>query len=289
MEAETANRAKSEFLANMSHELRTPLNAIIGFSELMVEEPFGPLGSVKYKDYVADISTGGRYLLAVISDVLEMARLEPGKVKLERRVIDMGGTIKAVVDELRAKADEKRISVSVDVSSGSIVHADPSALEKVVATLLDNAVKFTLEGGRIAIKARCADGALNIFVEDTGIGITPVALAAIGRPFEQAGAVMSNGMKGSGLGLAIARSLLEMHGGRMRIRSAVGIGTIVLAHIPAERHWIAPRGTPTRSLRLVASPSGREPAGEAAPRALSLPGIVAQSTIGGGRSIAALN
>ncbi len=290
VEAETANRAKSEFLANMSHELRTPLNAIIGFSELMTEEPFGPLGSVKYKDYAADISTSGHYLLAVISDVLEMARLDSGQVKLEHRVVDMDQTISGIVDELRAEAAEKHLSISVDVSPGSIVHADPRAVEKVMTTLLGNAVKFTLDGGQIAIKTRSAGGALNIFVKDSGIGISPSAMIAIGRPFEQAGAMMSNGMKGSGLGLAIARSLLEMHGGSLRLKSAVGVGTIVMARIPAERHWAAQRVSAAKSLRLRSQRPVRDPIKEAAmPLGLAPSGLISQSASATGRPISALN
>ena len=240
-EAESANRAKSEFLANMSHELRTPLNAIIGFSELMAEQTFGPLGSSKYKDYAADICSSGRYLLAVISDVLEMARLDSGRVQLEQRIVDVSDLVRSAVEEARAPAERKRIVLTTDLQGGSIIHADHRAIAKILATLLDNAVKFTRDRGSVGVKTRIANGALNIFVGDSGIGIAPSALAAIGRPFEQSGLTLSNGMKGSGLGLAIARSLIEMHGGSLRIRSGVGIGTIVMARIPAERHWSDPR------------------------------------------------
>ena len=254
-EAESANRAKSEFLANMSHELRTPLNAIIGFSELMTEETFGPLGSAKYIDYASDISTSGRYLLAMISDVLEMARLDSGRVRLDRKVVNVSETIGIAVEEARKTADAKRISLLADVSPGLTIHADQHAVEKILATLLGNAVKFTLEGGRVAVRTRTANGALNIFVEDSGIGIGPDALAAIGRPFEQAGMTMNNGMRGSGLGLAIARSLLEMHGGTLRIRSAVGVGTVVLAHIPEWRQRDEPRAKQPRGQRSAATAS----------------------------------
>ena len=240
-EAESANRAKSEFLANMSHELRTPLNAIIGFSELMSQQTFGPLGSSKYKDYAVDISSSGRYLLAVISDVLEMARLDSGRVQLEQRIVDVGDLVRSSIEEVRVAADGKRIAISSDIQSGSIIHADQRAVTKVLATLLDNAVKFTLDCGHVSVKTRAANGALNMFVKDTGIGIAASALASIGKPFEQAGMTLSNGMKGSGLGLAIARSLIEMHGGSLKIRSIVGVGTIVLARIPASRHWSDPR------------------------------------------------
>ena len=274
-EAETANRAKSEFLANMSHELRTPLNAIIGFSELMTEETFGPLGSSKYSDYAADICSSGRYLLGVISDVLEMARLDSGRVRLDQRIVDVGEAVRAVVEDMQASALEKRITLTTDLASGSIIHADPQAIEKILATLVGNAVKFTLDGGWVEVKTRSANGALNVFVVDSGIGIAPSALSAIGRPFEQAGTTMRNGMKGSGLGLAIARSLIEMHGGSLQIRSAVGVGTIVLIHIPAERHWAEPRASQTRASRQP-SPRPVRPRGPgtAAPLAMVASGGV---------------
>ena len=140
-------------------------------------------------------------------------------------------------------AEKKRISIATDIQSGSIIHADQRAIAKILSTLLDNAVKFTLDEGHVGVKTRTAHGALNIYVEDSGIGIAPSALAAIGRPFEQSGMTLSNGMKGSGLGLAIARSLIEMHGGKLRIRSVVGVGTVVMARIPANRHWSDPRAT----------------------------------------------
>ncbi len=266
-EAESANQAKSEFLANMSHELRTPLNAIIGFSELMTQEIFGPLGSTKYIGYAADIGTSGRYLLAVISDVLEMARLESGRVRLEPSVVDVAQAIGAEIKNVSASAEAKGISVIPDITPGSIIHADRHAVEKILATLLGNAVKFTPNGGHVVVRTRTANGALNIFVEDTGVGIGAAALAAIGRPFEQAGMTMSNGMKGSGLGLAIARSLAEMHGGSLRIRSALGTGTMVLVHIPASRHWAERRDQPTHavsstmnsSISVSSAPSGSPP------------------------------
>ncbi|RYB05579.1 PAS domain S-box protein [Lichenibacterium ramalinae] len=231
-EAETANRAKSEFLANMSHELRTPLNAIIGFSELMGAETFGPLGSAKYVDYAGDIATSGRYLLAVISDVLEMARLDSGRVRIEPASLDATAVLQANFAEVREAAAIKQIALMADVDPRTTLHADAASLHKILSALVGNAIKFTGTGGQVGVRIRPAKGGTNLFVEDDGIGIAPAALAIIGRPFAQAGATMSDGMKGSGLGLAIARSLVEMHGGALRIRSLPGRGTIVMIHLP---------------------------------------------------------
>lgn len=245
-EAESANRAKSEFLANMSHELRTPLNAIIGFSELMGAETFGPLGSTKYVDYAGDIATSGRYLLAVISDVLEMARLESGRVRIDPQPLDIAAVLRSVFDGAQDAAAEKNIALVADIDPRTELQADRTAIGKILSSLLNNAIKFTWDNGEVGVRIRPAKGGTNIFVEDTGVGIAPAALASIGRPFSQAGAGLSNGMKGSGLGLAIARSLIEMHGGALRIRSVVGRGTIVMVHIPG-----APRLKPSPAPRLA--------------------------------------
>jgi two-component system cell cycle sensor histidine kinase PleC len=238
-EAETANLAKSEFLANMSHELRTPLNAIIGFSELMERETFGALGSQKYVDYCSDIRQSGQYLLGVISDVLDMSRLEAGRVRLQKSDFDIDAAVCGALAAVEAIAKEKEIVVVAETLPDKRIHADRAAFEKVLTILLRNAVKFTPQHGRVSVRTRIIQGALNIYVEDTGMGIPAAPLARLGRPFEQLDSALDNGMKGSGLGLAIARSLVDLHGGSMRIRSAVGAGTIVLVHLPESRD--APR------------------------------------------------
>ncbi|MEA2758178.1 MAG: two-component system, cell cycle sensor histidine kinase PleC [Methylobacteriaceae bacterium] len=230
-EAELANHAKSEFLANMSHELRTPLNAIIGFSDTMQRETFGALGCRKYIEYCRDINQSGQYLLGVISDVLAMSELEAGHTRLNRTRLEIEPILENAVKRIEPAAKEKAISIRRESFSGPVLVGDRTAIEKILKILLANAVKFTPDGGRITVRARRVGQATNLYVEDTGIGIPAEALRRIARPFEQRGPIF-NGMKGSGLGLAIARSLVELHGGSMRIRSTVGSGTVVLVHLP---------------------------------------------------------
>jgi two-component system cell cycle sensor histidine kinase PleC len=231
-EARKANRAKSRFLANMSHELRTPLNAIIGFSEMMQHQTFGPLGASKYLDYSVHIRESGEYLLGVISDVLDMARIESGRVRLAKEDFEIDAVIGRTIEETRGVAEEKNVRVFAEAQPKALAFGDVSAVEKIVSVLVRNAVKFTPEGGRVTVRTRAAAGAMNIYVEDTGVGIPAEELPRLGKPFEQCDAALANGMKGSGLGLAIARSLVDLHGGSMRIRSTVGAGTIVLVHLP---------------------------------------------------------
>ncbi len=238
-EAETANRAKSEFLANMSHELRTPLNAVIGFSDMMRQETFGPLGAGKYVDYANDIHQAGEYLLGVISDVLDMSRLEAGRFTIAKADFELDAGLAGALASVEQAALEKNVALTAEAMPGRRAHADRAAFEKILSILLRNAVKFTPPEGRVSVRARFVMGTLNIYVEDSGAGIPAAALAKIGRPFEQLSGGLDNGMKGSGLGLAIARSLVDLHGGSMRIRSTVGVGTIVMVRLPQTRD--APR------------------------------------------------
>ncbi|WP_134497690.1 PAS domain-containing sensor histidine kinase [Microvirga pakistanensis] len=232
-QAESANRAKSEFLANMSHELRTPLNAIIGFAEVMQSGIFGSLGSEKYEEYCADIRSSGEYLLSVINDILDMSRIEAGRTTLKKQPLEIHSSIQRALKLVSEQTKAKNLSVTVDVTPDDIVvPADERALHQILVNLLQNATKFTSEGGCITVRTRLAGGAVNIYVEDNGIGIPDHALHKLGQPFEQVETEFSKSYKGSGLGLAIARSLAELHGGSLRIKSQEGVGTIVLVHLP---------------------------------------------------------
>jgi two-component system cell cycle sensor histidine kinase PleC len=234
--AEAANRAKAEFLANMSHELRTPLNAIIGFSQLMGSQTFGPLGSQKYHDYCTHILASGEYLLHVVSDVLDMARLEAGRERLNYTRFRAAEAVSRAVLDIASIARDKGISVRVEVGADMTVEADPLAVERILTTLMRNAVKFAPEGGEVSISAAAFAERVHFTVEDNGPGIAAEDIARLGRPFEQGEAVMANGMKGSGLGLAIANSLVELHGGTLRLQSRPGDGAKALVALPRLQH-----------------------------------------------------
>jgi two-component system cell cycle sensor histidine kinase PleC len=239
--AEAANRAKSEFLANMSHELRTPLNAIIGFSELMESGLFGPLGSDRYEEYASDIAGSGKYLLGVINDILDMSKIEAGQFSMEREEIDLCPLIHETVRVVSLQAAEKSITVETQIAESMTIVADRRAIKQIVINLLSNAVKFTGQGGHISVRARNVSGALMLTIEDTGCGIPKDALSKLGRPFEQVENQFSKSHPGSGLGLAISKSLAELHGGALKIRSTEGVGTIVSVRIPSRKGTAATR------------------------------------------------
>jgi two-component system cell cycle sensor histidine kinase PleC len=232
--AEAANRAKAEFLANMSHELRTPLNAIIGFSEMMGAGIFGPLGPDRYREYCTDIHQSGQYLLDVINDILDMSKIEAGRIHLEREEIALDAFLQDALRVISARGNDKKLRLIADVTPGARLTADNRLLKQVVLNLLSNSVKFTPEGGRVVVRGRALRGHVAIAIADSGIGIPKTALAKLGRPFEQVESQLTKSHQGSGLGLAIAKSLTELHGGTMRIRSQLGRGTIVLLRLPAD-------------------------------------------------------
>jgi two-component system cell cycle sensor histidine kinase PleC len=243
--AEEANQTKSKFLANMSHELRTPLNAVIGFSEIMESQMFGPLGAGKYNEYCRDIRASGLYLLDVINDVLDMSKIEAGRIKLDLEGVDLEPVLADAMRVISARAADKRLKLKAQIEPAVSFLADRRALKQISLNLLSNAVKFTPEGGRITVHGRASAGAAVIAIADTGIGIPRAALKKLGRPFEQVESQLTKTQHGSGLGLAIAKSLAELHGGTMRIRSTPGIGTIVVVRlplraVPAEREDFRP-------------------------------------------------
>jgi two-component system, cell cycle sensor histidine kinase PleC len=232
--AEEASRAKSTFLAGMSHELRTPLNAIIGFSEIMEAQMFGPLGHSKYDEYCRDIKRSGQFLLDVINDVLDMAKIEAGRIKLEVEEFALGEIVEEAMRVVSGRASAKRLAMISDVAPALRWRADRRAIKQIAINLLSNAVKFTPDGGRIRVRARLRGPALVVLFVDSGIGIPSDALKKLGRPFEQVESLLTKTHQGSGLGLAIAKSLVELHGGAMRIRSAEKRGTIVRLRLPGK-------------------------------------------------------
>jgi len=230
--AEEANQAKSSFLANMSHELRTPLNAIIGFSEIMESGMFGPLGADRYGEYCRDIRDSGRYLLDVINDILDMSKIEAGRLRLDPEDLELDKMLADAMRVVSGRAEEKRLTLDAEIDSGIRFRADRRAFKQIVLNLLTNAVKFTPEHGRVTVRGRVSAGSVMVAIEDTGIGIPKMALKKLGRPFEQVESQLTKSHQGSGLGLAIARSLTELHQGTLRIRSTPGVGTIVLLRLP---------------------------------------------------------
>jgi two-component system cell cycle sensor histidine kinase PleC len=244
--AEGANKAKSEFLANMSHELRTPLNAINGFSEIMVGEMFGPLGDKRYQEYAQDILSSGQHLLALINDILDMSKIEAGKMNLRFEPLHLGDVIEDAVRLVQNRAEAAGLAVEVVLPDLPEVEADYRAIKQVLLNLLSNAVKFTPNGGRITVdgeKRRDPLGErVRISVKDTGIGISPEDLGRLARPFEQIESQHSKTQQGTGLGLALTKSLVEMHEGALEIESEPGKGTTVSFLLPLHHHAAGERG-----------------------------------------------
>jgi two-component system, cell cycle sensor histidine kinase PleC len=232
--AEEANQTKSKFLANMSHELRTPLNAIIGFSEIMESGMFGSLGSEKYQEYCHDILTSGHYLLEVINDILDMSKIEAGRMKLDLEQLDLSKTLAESLRVVSGRAQDKNLMLDADIESTISVVADRRATKQIIVNLLSNAVKFTPEGGKVIVRTRLLNDRIMLMIADTGIGIAPQSLARLGRPFEQVESQLTKTYHGSGLGLAIARSLTQLHGGSMKLRSKLGTGTVVCVTLPRD-------------------------------------------------------
>jgi two-component system cell cycle sensor histidine kinase PleC len=229
--AETANRSKSEFLANMSHELRTPLNAIIGFSEVMQEEMFGPLGSGKYTEYSHDIHKSGQFLLDVINDILDMSKIEAGRMELELTTLSLPSIIEDIMRFIGPRATEGRVEVVLELPKTCNITADRRALKQVFINLLSNAVKFTPEGGQVKVSVTKTKDGARVIISDTGIGIPHNDIEKLGRPFEQVENQFTKSKGGSGLGLAISKSLVDLHNGSLTIASTVGSGTTVTVNL----------------------------------------------------------
>lgn len=235
--AESANRSKSRFLAIMSHELRTPLNAIIGFSDLIRNQSLGPLQPVKYREYAEDIHVSGQNLLAVINDILDMAKIEDGKMVLFEEAIDLGEQIAGALRFVAERARQGQVALDREVAPGlPALFADQRSIRHILLNLLSNSIKFTPGGGRIAIRAdRTRDRGLELMVADTGIGMSPEHLAIALTPFGQVANEYTRRHDGTGLGLPLVKSLADLHGAHMEIESALGQGTRVRIAFPPER------------------------------------------------------
>jgi signal transduction histidine kinase/ActR/RegA family two-component response regulator len=233
-----ANSLKSEFLANMSHELRTPLNAIIGFSELLLDKTFGTL-SEEQRDYVIDILSSGRHLLELINDILDLSKIEAGKMKLSLDVFDLAPAVDEAMALLRVEAGRKHIELLCDLEEPNLqVLADRSKLKQILYNLLANAVKFTPEGGRVALRSRRAADVLTIAVADTGIGIREEDQDRIFEAFTQVDASYSRKYQGTGLGLTLVKEFVGLHGGRVSLESRLGQGStfsFTIPNVPSEQ------------------------------------------------------
>ncbi len=228
---EAASRNKSEFLANMSHELRTPLNAIIGFSELLIERMFGEL-TARQEEYVRDILSSGKHQLAVINDVLDLSKVEAGRLDLERSTFSVSQTVSDAVAFVRARATQRHITLAEQFAAElGEVDADQRKVKQILVNLLSNAVKFTPDGGRVGVTATRRDGEVTIAVSDTGAGIAADELGLIFREFGQTAS--ARGHEGTGLGLALAKRLVELHGGRIWVESDPGQGSTFIFTLPA--------------------------------------------------------
>jgi PAS domain S-box-containing protein len=246
-QAETASRAKSEFLANMSHELRTPLNAILGFAEIIRDRLLGPITD-RYAEYAQDIHSSGSHLLGIINDILDLSKVEAGRVELVEEIVDLQSIIRSVVLLLRERVANAELTLKTELPDALLLlRADERKLKQVLMNLLSNAVKFTPPSGEILVHARVeSERGVVIEVADNGIGIAPEDIERALSPFGQVDSRLSRRYEGTGLGLPLARALAELHGGTLTLESALGRGTIVRITLPADRlvqremrRWVA--------------------------------------------------
>jgi two-component system, cell cycle sensor histidine kinase PleC len=236
-EAEQANRAKAMFLANMSHELRTPLNAVIGFGEVIATAMFGPVGNTKYQEYARDIVASGRYLLAIITDILDLSKIEAGRVEIVDETIDLNAVFESCQRLGASRADRAGVKLVFEAQPDlPMLRGDQRAITQVLVNLIANSVKFTPSGGTVRVEANLlANEDLRIVVSDTGIGMAKQDIGLAMRSFEQLDRGWTKKYEGTGLGLPIAKGLIESHGGKFEVASQANVGTTVTITLPAER------------------------------------------------------
>jgi two-component system, cell cycle sensor histidine kinase PleC len=235
--AEAASRMKTEFLANVSHELRTPLNSIIGFSEMINNEAHGAIGNDKYSSYVRDIHASGQHLLGVVNDILDISKIEVGEFELQEDQVDMAETIETSLRIVHERAASAGITVTSDVASTlPALRGDARRVRQILLNLLSNSIKFTGSGGKVLVRAAGSDdGGITVSVADSGIGIAAEDIEKAMMPFGQVDGRLNRKYEGTGLGLPLAKSLTELHDGRLTLKSAVGKGTTVTLDFPAAR------------------------------------------------------
>ncbi len=241
-QAELASRAKSEFLAAMSHELRTPLNAVLGFSELIKDETFGPVGSVQYRDYANDIHESGQHLLNLINDILDLSKIESETDELHEDTIEMPEIVRSAMMLVGHRAEQGGVKLELELADRlPALRADHRKLKQILVNLLSNAIKFTGAGGEVALRAWCRMGSGHVFqIIDTGIGIAPGDIPKALSRFGQVDADLNRQYEGTGLGLPLTKALVEQHGGVLDLQSQVGVGTTVTVRFPAERIVASP-------------------------------------------------
>ncbi|WP_247876989.1 sensor histidine kinase [Azospirillum brasilense] len=236
-ESDRAHRAKAEFLAHMSHELRTPLNAVLGFSEVLLAETFGPLGSPRYRSYAADIHASGTHLLSLIDGILDLSQSETTRTEMQEEAINVADAARQALAQMGDKAAARGVDIGEDLSGDlPLLYGDARALQRMLTNLLSNAVKFTPSGGQVMLSASpMPDGGIGLMVADTGAGIAEDELTRVLEPFGSADMAVPRGATGTGIGLPVVKRLMEMHGGRLDLYSEPGAGTTAILMFPPRR------------------------------------------------------